>query len=139
MSCFSQSKVGPVTLSASILGAQLERFEPLKMLPNSTQFCLNCFVEGDQLDQTFPVEVLKTKNVGILKDLIKQKKASDLCLPKWGNIPETFSSALKHISQLFIIYFIAANILFECTQFYIIATNIYLTVLKFILMLRTPN
>jgi hypothetical protein len=48
------------------------------MLPNSTQFCLNCFVEGDQPDQTFPVEVLKTKNVGILKDLIKQKKASDL-------------------------------------------------------------
>ena len=39
---------------------------------------LNCFVDGDQPNQTFPVEVLKTKNVGILKDLIKEKKAQRL-------------------------------------------------------------
>ena len=47
--------------------------------PDSTQLlCLNCFVDGDLPDQTFPVEVPKTKNVGILKDLIKEKKAPDL-------------------------------------------------------------
>jgi hypothetical protein len=49
------------------------------MKPDSTQLlCLNCFVDGDLQDQTFPVEVLKTKNVGILKDLIKEKKAPRL-------------------------------------------------------------
>jgi hypothetical protein len=42
--------------------------------PDSKQLlCLNCFVDGDLQDQTFPIEVLKTKNVGILKDLIKAK------------------------------------------------------------------
>ena len=47
--------------------------------PDSTQLlCLNCFVDGDQPDQTFPVEVSKTKNIGILKDLIKEKKAPRL-------------------------------------------------------------
>jgi len=64
-------------LSAS-LAHNLKRFEPLKMLPNSIQFCLNCFVEGDQPDQTFPVKIPKTENVGILKDLIKEKKSPDL-------------------------------------------------------------
>jgi hypothetical protein len=39
---------------------------------------LNCFILGDQLNQTFTVEVPKTKNISILKDLIKEKKAPDL-------------------------------------------------------------
>jgi hypothetical protein len=46
---------------------------------DSTQLlCLNCFVDGDLQDQTFPVEVLKTKNVGILKKMIKEEKAHRL-------------------------------------------------------------
>jgi hypothetical protein len=47
--------------------------------PDSTQLlCLNCSIDGDQPNQTFPVEVLKTKNIGILKDLIKEKKSPHL-------------------------------------------------------------
>ena len=76
----AKSRPGRSRARPYILGAQLERFrvEPLRMLPNSTQFCLNCFVEGDQPDQTFPVKIPKTENVGILKDLIKEKKSPDL-------------------------------------------------------------
>jgi hypothetical protein len=36
------------------------------------------FVFGDQLDQRFTVKIPKTENVSILKDLIKEKKASNL-------------------------------------------------------------
>jgi hypothetical protein len=39
---------------------------------------LNCFVLGDDPDRMFTVEIAKTKNVSILKDLIKEKKASQL-------------------------------------------------------------
>jgi hypothetical protein len=39
---------------------------------------LNCFILGDQLNQTFTVKIPKTENVSILKDLIKEKKAPDL-------------------------------------------------------------
>jgi hypothetical protein len=39
---------------------------------------LNCFVLGDDLKKAFTIEVEKTKNVSILKDLIKEKKASRL-------------------------------------------------------------
>jgi len=45
---------------------------------------LNCFILSDkpnvtfEPNETFPIEVLKTKNVGILKDLIKEKKAHRL-------------------------------------------------------------
>ena len=39
---------------------------------------LNCFLVGDDLDRTFTVEIKKTKNVNILKDLIKEKKAPTL-------------------------------------------------------------
>jgi hypothetical protein len=53
--------------------------------PVSTQLLyLNCFVLGDKPNETlnpnetFPIEILKTKNVGILKDLIKEKKAHRL-------------------------------------------------------------
>jgi hypothetical protein len=46
--------------------------------PDTQLLCLNCFVDGDQPNQTFTVEVPKTKNVSILKDLIKEKKAPHL-------------------------------------------------------------
>jgi hypothetical protein len=36
---------------------------------------LNCFILGDKPDRTFTVEIPKNKNVSILKDLIKEKKA----------------------------------------------------------------
>jgi hypothetical protein len=46
---------------------------------DSTQFLsLNCFVLGDDPDRFFTVEILKNKNVSILKDLIKEKKAPHL-------------------------------------------------------------
>ena len=46
---------------------------------DSTQLLsLNCFILGDDLDRTFTVEIPKTKNVSILKDLIKKKKAPHL-------------------------------------------------------------
>jgi hypothetical protein len=40
-----------------------------------TDFLLNCFVLGDDEKRVFPVEIAKHKNVGILKDEIKKKKA----------------------------------------------------------------
>jgi len=74
---------------------------------------LNCFILGDKPstsfkpNETFPVEVQKTKNVGILKDLIKEKKshrlkhvdASDLILSQvslpWMMASEKISKALS--------------------------------------------
>jgi hypothetical protein len=38
-------------------------------------FLLNCFVLGDDEDKVFTVEIFKDKNVSILKDEIKKKKA----------------------------------------------------------------
>ena len=47
--------------------------------PDHTQFLsLNCLVLGDKPNDAFTVEIPKTKNVSILKDLIKEKKAPDL-------------------------------------------------------------
>jgi hypothetical protein len=48
---------------------------PLSLPTHTQHLCLNCFVDGDLPNHTFPVEILKSKNVGILKDLIKEKKA----------------------------------------------------------------
>src|SRR5882762_3365432 len=39
---------------------------------------LNCFLLGDNPDRMFIVEIPKTKNVSILKDLIEEKKAPHL-------------------------------------------------------------
>ena len=39
---------------------------------------LNCLIHGEVQEQMFTVEIEKTKNVSILKDLIKEKKASRL-------------------------------------------------------------
>ena len=49
-----------------------------KTLAATHLFSLNCFILGDDLKKVFTVEVEKTKNVSILKDLIKEKKASRL-------------------------------------------------------------
>jgi len=66
---------------------------------------LNCFVLGDQPDQTFPVEIPKTKNIGILKDLIKEKKAhclkhvdaSDLILSQVSLTVDGLEESLKSV------------------------------------------
>jgi Crinkler effector protein N-terminal domain len=42
---------------------------------------LNCFILGNDLNWTFTVEILKAKNVSILKDLIKEKNPSS-----FGNV-----------------------------------------------------
>ena len=41
----------------------------------TTDFLLNCFVLGDDEERVFPVEIPRDKNVGILKDKIKKKRA----------------------------------------------------------------
>jgi hypothetical protein len=53
----------------------------VQTIVNNTQFMplsLNCLFDGDDPDQTFTVEIPNDKNVSILKDLIKEKKASRL-------------------------------------------------------------
>ena len=40
----------------------------------STVVNLNCWVQGDDIDRIFPVEIAPTKTVGALKDVIKEKK-----------------------------------------------------------------
>jgi Crinkler effector protein N-terminal domain len=37
---------------------------------------LNCWIIGDDPDRVFTVKIPQTKNVSILKKLIKEKKAS---------------------------------------------------------------
>ena len=39
---------------------------------------LNCLILGDDTDRTFTIEIPKNKNVSILRDLIKEKKAPHL-------------------------------------------------------------
>ena len=38
----------------------------------------NCFILGSKSSQIFPVEILETKNVGVLRDLIKEKQSRRL-------------------------------------------------------------
>ena len=52
--------------------------QPVPVLDPTQLLSLNCFVLGDDLRKLFTVEVEKTKNVSIFKDLIKEKKASCL-------------------------------------------------------------
>jgi len=47
------------------------------MDPNQLR-SLNCFVLGGREDEVFTVEIEKSKNLSILKDLIKEKMAHDL-------------------------------------------------------------
>jgi hypothetical protein len=53
----------------------LEVTQPVPVLDPTQLLSLNCFVLGDDLNKAFTVEIEKTKNVSILKDLIKEKKA----------------------------------------------------------------
>jgi len=46
----------------------------LIVLPTMSTLSLNCFVLGGNSSEVFTVEILKTKNVSILKDLIKEKQ-----------------------------------------------------------------
>src|SRR6266581_6626654 len=46
----------------------------LIVLPTMSTLSLNCFVLGGDSSEVFTVEILKTKNVSILKDLIKDKQ-----------------------------------------------------------------
>jgi hypothetical protein len=39
---------------------------------------LNCFVLGDDPESVFPVDIQVTSKIGILKDLIKEKKSRRL-------------------------------------------------------------
>jgi hypothetical protein len=43
--------------------------------PDTQLLCLNCFVDSDLPTHTFPVEILKSKNVGILKKVIKEERS----------------------------------------------------------------
>ena len=52
--------------------------QPIPALNPTRLLSLNCFVVGDDPDRMFTVEIEKTKNVSILKDLIKEKKAPHL-------------------------------------------------------------
>jgi len=45
------------------------------MMSTTNTFLLNCFVLGDDNERVFSVEIPSNKNVGILKDEIKKKKA----------------------------------------------------------------
>jgi len=76
--------------------------------PDPTQlfFSLNCFVLGDDSSQVFTVKILKTKNVSILRDLIKEKKspsfnhvaASKLILSQVSlPVDDDFEENLKHV------------------------------------------
>ena len=50
--------------------------QPVPALDPTQLLSLNCFVLGDDLKKVFTVKILKTENVSILKDQIKEKKAS---------------------------------------------------------------
>ena len=59
-----------------------------QITPSPTVLSLNCLVLGDDLEKIFTVEIQETKNVSILKKVIKEENAhrfanvdaSDLCL-----------------------------------------------------------
>jgi hypothetical protein len=68
--------------------------------PDPLTLELNCIVQGDEPTHAFPVEISNTKNVGALRDAIKDKKkpafetvpADTLKLWKVGALPALFCS-----------------------------------------------
>ena len=56
----------------------LEVTQPVPVLDPTQLLSLNCFVCGDDLKKVFTLKIPKTKNVSILKSLIKEKKAPHL-------------------------------------------------------------
>jgi hypothetical protein len=63
-------------MSRQIFFSDLEAIQTVAALDQILS--LNCFVLGDDPDRMFTVEIAKTKNISILKDLIKEKKDSQL-------------------------------------------------------------
>jgi hypothetical protein len=68
---------------------------------------LNCYVLGDDPYQMFTVKIEETKNVSILRDLIKEKKASTLKdvaasdLKLWKvDLPVSLASFQKNIGEI---------------------------------------
>jgi len=53
----------------------LKEVQTVVALDSTQLLSLNCFVLGDDPDRNFTVEIPKNKNVSILKDLIREKKA----------------------------------------------------------------
>ena len=49
--------------------------QPVPALDPTQLLLLNCFVLGDDLKKVFTVEILETKNVSILKKLIKEEQS----------------------------------------------------------------
>ncbi len=92
-------------------------FKISKASDPSQLLSLNCFILGDDFNETFTVQVPKTKNVSILKDLIKEKKShrlkhvdasklilSQALLPvddKLDTVARTPLDSLLPLSQLF--------------------------------------
>ncbi len=69
-------------------------------------FSLNCFVLGGDSSEVFTVEILKTKNVSILKRLIKEEQsprlnhvvASELILSQVSlPVDDDLEESLKHV------------------------------------------
>ncbi len=66
-----------VSLNISMITVHVEDYL-LKMPPDTQLLCLNCFVDGDQPNQTFTVKIPKTDNVSTLRTHIKLEKAHRL-------------------------------------------------------------
>ena len=67
------SKAGDITVAD-----RGQRFISSLIRTIAMSLSLNCLVLGDELEKIFTVEVEKTKNVSILKKLIKEEKAPHL-------------------------------------------------------------
>jgi hypothetical protein len=64
----------------SSLAATRRRIRRITVKANT--LALNCLVAGDDPDRIFTIEIAKTKNVGALKDAIKDKKK-----PAFDHVP----------------------------------------------------
>ena len=69
-------------LLGTVSNTSLEVIQPIPALNPTQLLSLNCFVLGDDVENVFTVEVDKTKNVSILKKLIKEEKS-----PIFNHIP----------------------------------------------------
>ena len=63
-------------LLGTVSNASLEVAQPVPVVDFTQLLSLNCFVLGDDLKKMFTLKIPKTENVSVLKDLIKEKKAS---------------------------------------------------------------
>jgi hypothetical protein len=92
-------------LLGTVSNTALEVTQPVPVLDPTQLLSLNCFVLGDDLKKVFTVEVEKTKNVSILKKVIKEENAPRLdhvvamdldlfrvSLPRDGDLDATLQS-----------------------------------------------